>query len=122
MEPANLLKPDFETYVTFEPLGMFRCGFHCCAKERSAIILYMCVYLHWGLFNVSYGVRPVSCKNLGQTKYLIKFCSFVKCRNISIKSQKYGTGISVFSFSSKFTSQVTDKKIAQLAFLLVCQN
>ena len=76
----------------------------------------MCVYLHWGLFNVSYGVRPVSCKSLGQTKYLIKFCSFVKCRNISIKSQKYGTGISVFSFSSKFTSQVTDKKIAQLAF------
>ena len=23
MEPSNLLKPDFETSVTFEPLGIF---------------------------------------------------------------------------------------------------
>ena len=48
--------------------------------------------------------------------------SFVKCRNISIKSQKYGTGISVFTYSSKYTSQVTDKKDCAVGFLLVCQN
>ena len=31
-EPA---KPDFETSVTFEPLGIFLCGFHCCAQENE---------------------------------------------------------------------------------------
>ena len=31
-EPA---KPDFETSVTFEPLGILLCGFHCCAQENE---------------------------------------------------------------------------------------
>ena len=31
-EPA---KPDFETSVTFEPLGIFLCSFHCCAQENE---------------------------------------------------------------------------------------
>ena len=37
-EPA---KPDFETSVTFEPLGIFLCGFHCCAQENE---LYHFIY------------------------------------------------------------------------------
>ena len=42
MEPRNLLKPDFETSVTFEPLGFFLCGFHCCAQENE---LYHFMYV-----------------------------------------------------------------------------
>ena len=42
MEPRNLLKPDFETSVTFEPIGMFWCGFHCCAQENE---LYHFMYV-----------------------------------------------------------------------------
>ena len=38
-EPA---KPDFETSVTFEPLGIFLCGFHCCAQENE---LYHFIYV-----------------------------------------------------------------------------
>ena len=37
-EPA---KPDFETSVTSEPLGIFLCGFHCCAQENE---LYHFIY------------------------------------------------------------------------------
>ena len=37
-EPA---KPDYETSVTFEPLGIFLCGFHCCAQENE---LYHFIY------------------------------------------------------------------------------
>ena len=37
-EPA---KPDFETSVTFEPLGIFLCGFHCCGQENE---LYHFIY------------------------------------------------------------------------------
>ena len=37
-EPA---KPDFETSVTFEPLGIFLCGFHCCAHANE---LYHFIY------------------------------------------------------------------------------
>ena len=38
-EPA---KPDFETSVTFEPLGNFLCGFHLCAHENK---LYHFIYV-----------------------------------------------------------------------------
>ena len=51
MEPRNLLKPDFETSVTFEPLGIFCAVFTVMLKRMSSIILYMCLYVHWGLFN-----------------------------------------------------------------------
>ena len=68
MEPRNLLKPDFEIpdfeipdfeiSVTFESLGIFfLCVFHCCAQENELChLMYhhniMCLYLHWGLFNL----------------------------------------------------------------------
>ena len=35
MEPRNQLKADFETSITFEPLGIFLCGFRCCAQENE---------------------------------------------------------------------------------------
>ena len=38
-EPA---KPDFETSVTFEPLVIFLCRFHCCAQENE---LYHFIYV-----------------------------------------------------------------------------
>ena len=38
-EPA---KPDFETSVTFEPLGIFLFGFHCCSQENE---LYHFIYV-----------------------------------------------------------------------------
>ena len=54
MEPRNLLKPDFETSVTFEPLGIFFDeGFTVVLRGMSSIILYICLYLHWGLFNIN---------------------------------------------------------------------
>ena len=42
MEPRNRLKPDFETSVTFEALGIIWCGFHCCAQKpgMSSVINY----------------------------------------------------------------------------------
>ena len=42
MKPMNLLKPDFETSVTFERLGIFLHGFHCCAQENE---LYHFIYV-----------------------------------------------------------------------------
>ena len=51
MEPRNLLKPDFETSITFEPLGIFSAVFNVVLRRMSSVILYMCLYLHWGLFN-----------------------------------------------------------------------
>ena len=50
MEPRNLLKPDFETSVTFEPLGIFDAAFTVLLMRMSSIILFMCLYLHLGLF------------------------------------------------------------------------
>ena len=35
-------KPDLETSVTFGPLGIFLCGFHCCAQENE---LYHFIYV-----------------------------------------------------------------------------
>ena len=53
MEPRNLLKPDFETYVTFEPLGVFLCDFHCCAKENELFhIMFVFVYVGVSLNNI----------------------------------------------------------------------
>ena len=52
MEPRNQLKADFETSITFEPLGIFWCGFHFVLRRMSSIILYVCLYLRWGLFNL----------------------------------------------------------------------
>ena len=46
-EPA---KPDFETSVTFKPLGFFYAVFTVVLRRMSSIILYMSLYLHWGLF------------------------------------------------------------------------
>ena len=51
MEPRNLLKPDFETSVTFELLGIFDEVFTVVLRRLSFIIQYMCLYLQWGLFN-----------------------------------------------------------------------
>ena len=45
MEPRNLLKPDFETSVTFEPLGIFWCGFHCHAQENE-LYHFICVFIY----------------------------------------------------------------------------
>ena len=45
-EPRNLLKPDFETSVTFELLGIFGCGFHCCAQENE---LYHFIYVSFSI-------------------------------------------------------------------------
>ena len=42
-----LLKPDFETSVTFEPLGFFLCGFHCCAQKNE---LYHVIYVSLSTF------------------------------------------------------------------------
>ena len=42
MEPRNQLRADFETSITFEPLGIFWCGFHCCAQENE---LYHFIYV-----------------------------------------------------------------------------
>ena len=42
MERRKLLKPDIETSVTFEPLGIFLCGFHCCAQKNE---LYHFIYV-----------------------------------------------------------------------------
>ena len=47
MEPRNLLKPDFETSVTFEPLGIFWCGFHFCSQENDLYHFILCNYPHW---------------------------------------------------------------------------
>ena len=51
MEPKDLLKPCFETSVTFEPFGIFDAVFTVVLRRMSSVILYMCVYLLWGLFN-----------------------------------------------------------------------
>ena len=51
MEPGNQLKADFETSITFEPLEIFDAVFTVVLRRISSIILYMCLYLHWGLFN-----------------------------------------------------------------------
>ena len=50
MEPRNQLKADFETSITFEPLGIFDAVFTVVLRRMSSIILYVCLYLHWGLF------------------------------------------------------------------------
>ena len=52
MEPRNLLKTDFETSLTFEPLRSFDAVFIDVLKRMNPIILYMCLYLHLGLFKV----------------------------------------------------------------------
>ena len=51
MEPRNQLKADFETSITFEPFEVFDAVFTVVLRRMSSIILYMCLYLHWGLFN-----------------------------------------------------------------------
>ena len=52
MESRNLLKPYFETSVTFEPPGIFDAVFTVVVRRISSFILYMCLFLHWGLFNI----------------------------------------------------------------------
>ena len=42
MEHNEPAKPDFETSVTFEPHGIFWCGFRCCAQENE---LYHFIYV-----------------------------------------------------------------------------
>ena len=46
MEPRNLLKPDIETSVTFEPLGIFDAVFTFVLRRMSSIILCMCLYVY----------------------------------------------------------------------------
>ena len=31
------VKPFFESSITFEPFGIFWCGFHCCAQETELL-------------------------------------------------------------------------------------
>ena len=42
IEPRNQLKADFEISITFEPLEIFWCGFHCNAQENE---LYHFIYV-----------------------------------------------------------------------------
>ena len=46
MEPRNLLKPDFETSETFEPLGIFWCGFHFYAQEKEFYHFHICIFIY----------------------------------------------------------------------------
>ena len=41
MEPRNMLKPYFETSVTFEPFGIFDAVFTVVFRRMSSIILYV---------------------------------------------------------------------------------
>ena len=50
METRNQLKADFENSITFEPLGIFWCGFHCCAQENELYhFIIMCVFVYIGV-------------------------------------------------------------------------
>ena len=44
MEPKNLLKPYFETSVTFEPFGIFMRFSLLCSVELSALSFYICAF------------------------------------------------------------------------------
>ena len=48
IEPRNLLKPDSENSVNL--LEFFDTVFNVVPRRMSSIIVYMCLYLHWGLF------------------------------------------------------------------------
>ena len=66
MEPRNQLKADFETSITFEPLGIFVCDFHCCAQENE---LYHFIYVSLSTLG-SLMIKPQSklkiCKRNGE--------------------------------------------------------
>ena len=51
MEPRNLLKPYFETSVTFDPFGFFGAVFTAVLTRMSSYHFIQCLYLLWGLFN-----------------------------------------------------------------------
>ena len=55
MEPRNLLKPDLETSVTFEPLGFFDVVFTLVLRRMSSIILYNAfIYIRVSLSTIKY--------------------------------------------------------------------
>ena len=70
MEPRNQLKADFETSITFERLGIFYAVFTVVLRRMSSIILYVCLYLHWGLFKGD----KILCSNTYQQK--LKYTCF----------------------------------------------
>ena len=49
MEPRNLLKPDFETSVTFEPLGFFFMWFSLLCSGEWALSYYICIFIYIGV-------------------------------------------------------------------------
>ena len=69
MEPSNLLKPCFETSVTFEMFG-FLCGFHCCAQETE-LYHFIYVFIYFGVSLTLYGKVCLRLKTriLFQTKH-----------------------------------------------------
>ena len=51
MEPRILLKPYFETSISFEPFGICLCSFHCSAQENELYhYIDVCLYLRRGFF------------------------------------------------------------------------
>ena len=67
MEPRNQLKADFETSITFEPLEIFDAVFTVVLRRMSSIILYMCLYLHWGLFKEIVGECKYNRMSIGNS-------------------------------------------------------
>ena len=46
--------------ITFEPVGIFSCGFRCCTQENKFCHLNMSSILRWGLFNWARSCENVS--------------------------------------------------------------
>ena len=70
MKPSNLLKSDFEPSVTFEPLGIFLCCFHCCAKEN-------------GLYHFKYVLNIGDSLSFSISSSFVNGNCFIDCRYVS---------------------------------------